>query len=168
MMTISLLLFAQVAAAEPPLRRKPVFLGPPLYDERTTQSRCGETLIVVRTRNDYWKLRPSLESITVDDAVVAPPADVEDGGVFSKFRHIDGVEVQCERDTGAPYVTFVGFGKQDDVWAVANEACKKDGGVWINDREETFRIRDGALSPMFLRAPQCVGADRAAPSSSEE
>lgn len=152
--------------ASGPSLESALLLDPPAYDERISHAACGERVIVVRVRN-LDGASPMLTSVTIDRVEVAGPETLPEGSLFSRFRQIDGAAIECERDTGVPHITFKGFGKQDDEWRKASEACMKRRGVWLNDRWERYEAIEGKLRRASTLTLGCAGGEPGSPESVE-
>ena len=150
-----------------PVLESALILDPPKYDERISHAACGESVIVVRVRNDRWGAAPTLTEASIDGVQVAAPEDLPETGLLSQFRQIDGAEIECERETGVPHITFKGFGKQDDVWRKAYEMCMKRRGVWLNDRWERYEVIEGKLRHASTLTRGCAGGEPGSPESVE-
>lgn len=152
--------------ASGPILESALLLDPPAYDERISHAACGERAVVVRVRN-LDGASPLLNSVTIDGVEIAAPETGPEGSLFSRFRRIDGAEIECERDTGVPHVTFKGFRKQDDEWSQAFEACMKRRGVWLNDRWERYEVIEGKLRRASTLNLGCAGGEPGSPESVE-
>ncbi|HBK91884.1 MAG TPA: hypothetical protein DDZ68_09470 [Parvularcula sp.] len=141
-----------------------IFLDPPAYDERISHAACGERVIIVRVRN-VAGAAPLLTSVTIDGVEVAAPQSLPEEGLFAQFREISGAEIECERETGVPHITFKGFGKQDDESRKAYEACMTRRGVWLNDRWERYEAIEGKLRRASTLTRGCAGGESGSPES---
>jgi hypothetical protein len=143
-----------------------LLLDPPAYDERISHAACGERVVIVRVRN-VAGAAPLLTSVTIDGVEVAAPQSLSEEGLLAQFREIGGAEIECERETGVPHITFKGFGKQDDESRRAFEACMTRRGVWLNDRWERYEAIEGKLRRTSTLTRGCAGGEPGAPESAE-
>jgi hypothetical protein len=143
-----------------------ILLDPPAYDERISHAACGERVIIVRVRN-VAGTAPLLTSVTIEGVEVAVPESLPEGGLFAQFRQIDGAEIECERETGVPHITFKGFGMEDDERRKAYEACMARRGVWLNDRWERFEAIEGKLRHVSTLTRGCAGGEPGSPERAE-
>jgi hypothetical protein len=141
---------------------KAILLEQPEFDERISRAACGDVEIGVRFRNARWGKEPALDEVTINGVAAALPEMAQQGTMFERFRVIDGAEIECEKDTHVPHITFKGDGKQDDAWAHAVEACLRNGGVWINDRWERYEVIDRTLRLASTLQPVCASGNPAA------
>lgn len=153
--------------ASGPVLESALILDPPAYDERISHAACGERVIVVRVRNNRWGAAPTLTEASIDGVKLAAPEDLPETGLFAQFRQIDGAEIECERDTGVPHITFKGVRQQDDEWRKANEACMKRRGVWLNDRWERYEAIEGKLRRASTLTLGCAGGEPGSPENVE-
>lgn len=152
--------------ASGPILESAILLDPPAYDERISHAACGERVIIVRVRN-LAGAAPLLTSVTIDGVEVAAPESLPEGGLFAEFRQIGGAEIECERETGVPHITFKGFGKEDDEWRKASDACMTRRGVWLNDRWERYEAIEGELRRASTLTRGCAGGQPGSPESAE-
>jgi len=162
---INLLMMSLLAGG--PVLESALVLDPPKYDERISHAACGESVIVVRVRNDRWGAAPTLTEASIGGVQLAAPEDLPETGLLSQFRQIEGAEIECERDTGIPHITFKGFRKQDEEWRKASEACMKRRGVWLNDRWERYEAIEGKLRRASTLTLGCAGGEPGSPESVE-
>lgn len=159
-----ILLLASVANGQ--VIDTPIFFDPPGYDERVSQASCGERTIVAHVSNRPGAA-PALKSVLIDGEPVAAPDAPADEDVFARFRVIDGAEILCEQGSGAPFITFKGDSKKDDAWRKASEACTEMGGVWINQRWETYEAKGAKLYRTATLEPVCAFGRTAAAAPSK-